>query len=451
MTNGKMQMSRVSLSDSQRVQTNQTQSSTWWIWLVIVASIVVVGLLAWGVTYRIMHPAAAAGAGGAKSGGKGGTPVVVAKVRKGNLDLYLNGLGTVTPLNSVSIHTRVDGQLDQVNYVEGQLVKAGDLLAEIDPRPFQAMLTQAQGQLVRDQALLKDAQLNLDRFKSVFKEGNSVTQAQVDTQQALVNQYQGTVTTDNGIIQGDQVNIAYCRITAPFDGRIGLRLVDPGNIVHAADTNALAVITQIQPITLLFTLSEDDLGKVMPHVDPKNPLLVEAWDRDLTTKLATGKLLAVDNQVDPTTGTVKLRALFENQKNELYPNEFANARIRYQTLHDVLLVPSAAVQRGPDSIFSYVVINKAVEIRTITVGQTEGGQTVITSGLSAGDVVVTDGVDKLQKGTAVTVRERAGRKGAATQSSSTQPGEGEPTTAPGSGATTRPGGKGHRPKQGDAE
>jgi multidrug efflux system membrane fusion protein len=389
------------------------------IWLIV--GIIVIGGVGGFVVWRMKHPANAAAAGKGKGAG-GPIPVVAVKARTGSLDIYLNGLGTVTALNTVSIHTRVDGQLDKVSYTEGQTVQQGQLLCEIDPRPFQDMLTQAQGQLIRDEALLKDAAVNLKRYQDLLKQGDSITQAQVDTQAALVSQYQGAVKTDNGVIQADQLNIEYCQIKAPFTGRIGLRLVDPGNIVHATDTNPLAVITQIQPITVIFTLAEDDISKVMDKLNPKAPLTVEAWDRDMTKKIATGTLLAVDNQVDPTTGTVKLRGQFDNKDNVLFPNEFVNARLRVETLHDVLLVPTAAIQRGPDSTYIFVAQpNNKINVQPVTVGPTEGNYAVILTGLKVGDLAVTDGVDKLEQGTQVSLRERAKKKGATTQPSTTRP------------------------------
>ena len=464
-TNGQPKQSRDSVYDSPRLDAPPARSSLWWLWLIV--AIVVLGVGGWLIVRWHNSSVAAANADRSGAGGKGGkgglVPVVVSKAHKGSIGLYLNGLGTATALNTASIHSRVDGQLEKILYTEGQTVQVGDLLCEIDPRPFQAMLSQAKGQLARDQALLKDAAANLKRYQDLMKENLSVTQAQVDTQQALVDQYQGSVDTDNGVKQADEVNLAYCEIRAPIAGRIGLRLVDPGNIVHAADASPLAVITQVQPITVIFTIAEDDIPKVMAKYDPKNPMTVEAWNRDVTTKLATGKVVAIDNQVDATTGTVKIRAIFDNAKNELFPNEFTNARLLVDTLHDVIIVPAAAVQRGPDSTFVYVVTTDAaakeptstVDIRNITLGATEGDQTVIETGLVAGEIVVTDGVDKLVKGTVVKTAERPKKKGAATQPGATQPADtqpaGEATTQP-VGASTRPAGSGeglriHHPQQ----
>jgi multidrug efflux system membrane fusion protein len=299
------------------------------------------------------------------------------------------------------------------------------------------------------------------------KDGSAITQAQIDTQAALVDQYNGQVLTDQGVIDADNVNLRYCEVRAPFAGRIGLRLVDPGNIVHASDTNPVAVITQVQPITVIFVIAEDDIPKVMGKYDAAKSMTVEAWNRDLTTKLATGKVLAIDNQVDPTTGTVKIRAIFDNTHDELFPNEFTNARLLVDTLTNVVLVPAAAVQRGPDSNFVYVVTlddskdkdskSGTVNVRTITLGATEADQTVIESGLTPGDIVVTDGVDKLEKGTKVKIADRAGKKkAAASQPGATQSSSevSSPAAAAGpEGTTTNSSGEGnHRhPKQGAAE
>jgi multidrug efflux system membrane fusion protein len=331
-------------------------------------------------------------------------PVVAATVRKADLDLYLNGLGTVTAFYTVTLRSRVDGELMKVLFSEGQMVDEGNLLAQIDQRPFQVQLTQAQGTLLKDEAALQVNQLNLDRYKQL-QQVHQVTQQQVDEQVALVKQSQGAIESDKAMIDNAKLQMTYARITAPISGRIGLRMVDPGNMVHANDVTGMAVITQLQPIALIFTIPQDDITEVQRKVNAGQSLVVEAWDRDFKDKLATGTLLAVDNQVDATTGTVKLKAVFKNEDKLLFPNQFVNARLLISRLPDAILVPSAGVQRGPNSTFSYVVKpDNTVEMRTVVIGPTEGDQTAIESGLMPGDVVVTDGVDKLQSGTTVEIR-----------------------------------------------
>lgn len=331
-------------------------------------------------------------------------PVVTSVVRKADMNLYLNGLGTVTAFYTVTLHSRVDGELIKVLFSEGQMVKQGDLLAEIDPRPFQVQLMQGEGQLAKDEAALKVNQLNLDRYNQLLRV-HQVTQQQVDEQIALVKQSMGAIETDKGTIDNAKLQLTYSKITAPITGRIGLRMVDPGNIVHASDMTGMAVITQLTPIALVFTIPQDDITEVQRKVNGGQKLVVEAWDRDFQDKLASGSLLAVDNQVDATTGTVKLKAVFQNEDNLLFPNQFVNARLLIDTLPAAVLVPSAAVQRGPNSMFSYVVkADNTVELRTVETGATEGDQTAIVSGLVPGETVVTDGVDKLESGTKVNTR-----------------------------------------------
>ncbi len=335
-------------------------------------------------------------------------PVVTSPARKGDMDIYLNGLGTVTALYTVTLHTRVDGELVHVGFTEGQMVRKGDLLAEIDPRPYQVQLTQGQGTLMKDEAALKIAQLDMDRYNRLLG-SKSVTQQQVDGQIALVKQAEGAIKTDQGLIDNTQLQLKYCRIIAPIAGRIGLRMVDPGNIVHASDLTGLAVITQLQPITVIFTIPQDDIARVQKRVNTGAPVEVDVYDRDFRTHLATGKLMALDNQVDATTGTVRLKAMFENKDNLLFPNQFVNARLLIGSERDVVIVPTAAVQHGPESTFVYVVDGNSdsgmtVSLRKVTLGPTEGDQIVITEGLTAGDAVVVDGIDKLQPGTKVTVR-----------------------------------------------
>ena len=339
-------------------------------------------------------------------------PVVTSQVRQESMNLYLNGLGTVTAFYNVTLRSRVDGELMKVLFNEGHMVHEGDLLAQIDPRPFQVQLTEAEGQLKKDEAALKVAQLDLDRY-TALRSSNSITQQQLDAQVALVKQSQGAIETDQGQIDNAKLQLTYARITAPITGRIGLRMVDPGNIVHANDPTGLAVIAQLQPIALVFTIPQDDIVRVQRRLTADSKLVVEAWDRDFTTKLATGSLMAVDNQVDPTTGTVKLKAIFPNEDNMLFPNQFVNARLLIDTLPKAIVVPSAAVQRGPNSTYVYVVKpDSTVDLRNVDIGPVEGDQTAIEKGLAINEVVVTDGVDKLLPGTKVAARGQRTTSGA---------------------------------------
>ncbi len=333
-------------------------------------------------------------------------PVSVATVERRDLPVYLTGLGSVTAFNTVAVKSRVDGQLVQVAFREGQEVRKGDLLAIIDPRPYQVALDQAQATLLKDQSQLKNAQLDLQRYQGLVAAG-IVSHQQVDTQDALVGQLQGTVNADKATIENAKLNLIYCHITAPVDGRVGLRLVDRGNMVHANDTNPLLVITQLQPIAVIFTLPEDSLPAVAQHMRA-GTLKVEAYNRDNQTRLATGTLLTIDNQIDQTTGTGKLKAIFDNHERGLWPNQFVNIRLLLEVRKNATLVPAAAVQRGPQGTFAYVVKgNNTVEVRAVTLALTQGNVTAIAQGISPGEVVVTDGQDKLQNGSKVVFRNRS--------------------------------------------
>ena len=334
-------------------------------------------------------------------------PVSVATAERRDMPYYLTGLGSVTAYYTVSVKSRVDGELMQVNFKEGQNVQKGDLLAVIDPRPYQVALEQAQAALFRDQASLRDARLNYERFKGLLQSSGAMSQQQVDTQQATVDQLDGTVRNDQAAIDSAKLNLVYCHIAAPVTGRIGLRLVDPGNIVHANDANAMFVITQLQPIAVLFTLPEDSLPDVSRQM-AKGTLDVEAYSRDDQNKLASGKLLTIDNQIDQTTGTGRLKAVLDNKDNALWPNQFVNTRLLLNTRKASTVIPAAAIQRGPQGTYVFTVKpDHTVEIRPVTIAFTQDNVSVIASGISPAEVVVTDGQDKLQQGSAVETRAAA--------------------------------------------
>jgi multidrug efflux system membrane fusion protein len=329
--------------------------------------------------------------------------VAIAPVTQQDMPVYLVGLGSVTAFYTANIKSRVDGQIMRVNFQEGQTVKEGDLLILIDPRPYQVQLEQMQAQLFKDQASLRDARLNFDRYTTLIPSG-SIAQQQVDTQKATVDQLDGQVRTDQAQIDNAKLELVYCNITAPFTGRVGLRQVDPGNIVHAADTNPMLILTQLQPIAVVFTLPEDQLPIVAQHMK-NSTLLVEAYSRDNQIKLATGKLQTIDNQIDQTTGTAKLKAVFDNKDNQLWPNQFVNANLLLETQKKSTVLPTAAILRGPQGTFVYLVKpDKTVEARTVTIALTQGNTTAIASGLKPGDTVVTDGQDKLQTGSKIEAR-----------------------------------------------
>jgi membrane fusion protein, multidrug efflux system len=347
----------------------------------------------------------AAGAG--RRGASGPIPVAVTQVKKGDIGVYVNALGTVTPVYTVTVASRVVGALTKIMYREGQFVHKGDLLAEVDPRPYMAVLLQAQGQLARDQAILKNAYVDLNRYKAAFTQ-HAVPEQTVATQQASVEQEEGVVKIDQGNLQAAQVNVDYARIVSPIDGRVGLRTVDPGNIVQANGTTGIATITQLQPITVIFTMAEDYIDQVATQLRAGRRLSVMALDRTSQSQIAEGSVLTIDNQVDPATGTVRVRASFSNKDFRLFPNEFVNARLLVRTLRGVNLVPTAAVQRNNEQAFVYVVSaqGNSVQSRNVNI-TTSDGETAAITGVNPGDALVTDGFDRLTDGAKVRVKQQA--------------------------------------------
>jgi membrane fusion protein, multidrug efflux system len=375
-----------------------------WVWLAILVLVAAAVYYFWPkIKAWQSTPAPGATTGKGKRGG-GVTPVDAVRAHTGNIGIYVTGLGAVTPIYTDLVRSRVDGQLMNVLFKEGQMVKKGDLLCEIDPRPYQVQLDQAQGQLLHDQALLKNAKVDLDRYK-VLLDQQAIPQQQYATQEALVTQYEGTLKTDQAAIDSAKLNLTYAHITASIDGRVGLRLVDPGNIVHASDSTGLVVITQIDPISVIFTIAEDQLQMVVDRMHAGAHLQVAAWDRENKTLLGQGFLETVDNQIDPTTGTLRLRASFENKAGKLFPSQFVNARLLVQEKTGVILVPNEAIQRNTNTTYVWLIQqDNSVTVRNVTIGVVEGGQTEITSGIAAGDALVTNGVDRLQEKSRVNPR-----------------------------------------------
>ena len=392
-------------------------------WAVVVLLACLVGAGAWiaqGRQNKIQPVKASGNAPGATGQTARPVPVVVTPVRSGDLSVFLTALGSVTPLSTVTVKSRVDGQLMRTHFTEGQLVHAGDLLAEIDPRPFQAQLMQAEGQLARDQATLTNARLDLERYRRLAEQ-EMIARQQLDTQQSVVNQAEAAMKMNHGNIEAIKLQLTYCRITAPITGRVGLRLVDPGNVVKAADPGGLVVIAQLEPIALVFSVPEDSLPPILRRFRTGTPVPVEAYDREGRTKVATGTLAAIDNQIDPATGTVRLKASFANTDGALYPNQFVNARVLIDVLHDALLAPAEAVQRGPQGPFVYVAKDKVVQLRRVQLGPSEAGTIAIKSGVAKGDAVIVDGAEKVQDGARV-------------EASARQPGAAPATAGPAVGA-----------------
>jgi len=369
----------------------------WWRWLILLA---ILSCGAYLLRKGRENSQSRAAQGAAKSVVQS-VPVEAAAARKGDISVYLNGLGSVTPFNTVTVKSRVDGQLIKGAFREGQFVHQGDVLAEIDPRPFEVQLSQAEGQLARDQAQLNNAKIDLARYQVLFRQ-DSIPKQQLDTQAATVGQFEGAIKADQALIDNARLQLIYCHITAPISGRIGLRLVDAGNMVHANDPNGIVVVTQVQPIAVLFTLPEDSLPPVLKKLRAGERLPVDAYDRSGMARIAGGALLTVDNQIDPNTGTLRLKAVFKNQDDTLFPNQFVNVKLLIDVKKSSVIVPGVAVQRGPQGAFVYVVKeDKTVEVRQVAVGTMDDSKVSIEKGLSPGELVVVDGLDKLRAGSKV--------------------------------------------------
>ncbi len=407
-----------------------------WAWLIVLA---VLG----GATYWMYHQYQASQAAHQTTArrGFGAVPVATATVTKGDIGVYLEGLGTVTPINTVSVTSRVQGQIVAIHYREGQMVHKGDPLIDIDPRPYEAQLTQAQGQLARDEATLAQARIDLSRYRAALSQ-NAISQQQVYDQEQAVKQYEGTVKNDQGAVENAKVNLDYCHITSPISGRVGLRLVDLGNIVQANSTTPLVVVTQLQPITVIFSLSQNYLPEIQQQLRVGHRMTVQALDELGNKVLETGALLTIDNQVDPTTGTIKMRAIFNNPDSMLFPNQFVNARLLVDTQHNVNLVPNAAIQRNAQGAFLYMIKpDHTASMQPVTVGTTNGTVTA-EQGVAAGQVIAINGFDKLQNGAKVAIHNESGRPVTAAG----QPaGPGQPANA---GRRVAPGQPGAAPEPG---
>ena len=392
-------------SEQHTPENSTTPKSRWWVWL-LVAVVLLGGVAIW----ERRGASSEAKAGGDPSS----RPVLVstAVAQQGDIGIYLNALGAVTPVYTVTVTGRVQGEITQVYYHEGQMVRKGDPLIEIDPRPYQAALTQVEGQLAHDQAVLAEAKIDLDRYKQAL-DRNAIAKQQYDDQEQVVLQDQGTVKNDEGQLANAKVNLVYTHITSPIDGRVGLRLVDPGNIVQANSTTALVVITQLQPITVIFSIAEDHLSQIQQQLRKGKKLSVEAFDREASTKLASGTLLTLDNVIDPTTGTLKLKAIFNNSDDALFPSQFVNIKLLVDTERQATLIPTQAIQRNAQGAFVYAIKgDQTASIRTITPGTTDGTVTAV-EGLEPNDVVAVNGFDKLLEGAKVIVRAPAKGNGKA--------------------------------------
>ncbi|MET3108660.1 multidrug efflux system membrane fusion protein [Oxalobacteraceae bacterium GrIS 2.11] len=391
------------------------QSRRPWLWIIALIILIGAGYLYYSQSAKGNKDGSAASSAdpaakkrGAGPGDGKPMPVVTALAKTDDIQVYLNGLGTVTPLATVTVKSRIDGEIMKIHFKEGQMVRKGELLAEIDPRPYQASFAQAEGQLMHDRALLTNAKIDLERYRTLLKE-DSIASQQVDTQAALVQQYEGTVRVDEGQLATAKLNLLYSKVTAPVSGRAGLRQVDVGNVAHASDTTGLVIITQLQPMSVLFTLPEDNIPALMKNLNSGKKVNVEAYDRAFKNKLTSGVLETVDNQIDPTTGMVKLKAMFSNTDFSLFPSQFVNAKLLLETRQNVITIPSAGVQRGRSNQFVYVVgKDQTVTQRSIVAGVTQGDKTEIMSGLQSGEMVVVDGTDKLREGAKVDTSSNSG-------------------------------------------
>lgn len=377
------------------------------VWVIVIFALIVLGALGLRTLSKSHgEQAQARGGGGRRGAGADANrpvPVSASAAQQRDVPVYFEGLGNVQAYYTVTIHSRVDGQLMQVNFREGQQVHKGDELALIDPRPYEVQLSQADATKYKDQANLENAQRDLQRYADLYKQG-VIAQQQYNTQQSVVAQQEGLVRADDAQINNAKLNLTYCHIKSPIDGRVGLRLVDPGNMVHASDQNGMLVITELQPIAVLFTLPEDNLRDVLQHMR-SNRLEVQAWNRDDTQQIADGRLETIDNQIDPNTGTFRLKAVFDNRDNALYPNQFVNARLQVYVRKNAITIPAAAVQRGSQGTYVYVVKqDKSVDSRNIKIALTEGTVAVLDSGVNPGELVITDGQERLQPGNKVEVQ-----------------------------------------------
>jgi len=374
-------------------------------WIPWIGSLLLLAVVVYALYVIHLNNEKAAAAKKARASARPNVTATVASAAKGNIGVYLSAIGTVTPVYTSTITAQASGVITAVRYTEGQSVRQGDPLIEIDPRPYQAQLTQAEGTLEHDTHLLEQAQMDRDRYRAAWAK-NSINKQLLDDQEKIVLQDEGTVKNDQGTVDYDKVQLSYCHIAAPISGRVGLRLVDPGNVVEANGTTPLVVITQMQPITVIFTIAEDSLAQVEQRLRKTRTLPVDALDREQSTKLASGKLFTIDNQIDTTTGTVKLRALFDNRNGELFPNQFVNTRLLVNSHNGVTLIPSNAVQHNGDIAFVYLVANGQARVRNVQTGVTDSGMTEVT-GIDPGDVVATSSFDKLQNGSKVTISKQA--------------------------------------------
>jgi multidrug efflux system membrane fusion protein len=389
-------------SDQQFSEPQPVHKSHWFLWICVLLLLIAVGVT---IALIFSNGKKAAAAKKMAAAAKQAVSITTATAMQGDIGVYLDAIGTVTPVYTASILPQVDGVLTAVHYSEGQYVKKGDALIDIDPRPYEAQLQQAEGTLERDTNLLAQAQMDLERYQVAWSK-NSINKQLLDDQEKIVLQDKGTVKNDQGTVNYDHVQLDYCKITAPISGRVGLRLVDPGNVLQASGSTVLVVITQEQPITVVFTLAEDDLTQVQARMKAMHSLPVDAMDRDQSAKIATGKLTSIDNQIDTTTGTVKLRAQFDNKSGALFPNQFVNTRLLVNTLKGVTLIPTAAIQHNGQVAFLYVIANGVASVRDVTTGASDGGNTAVT-GINAGEVVATSSFDKLQSGSKVVIATQA--------------------------------------------